>query len=124
MTLLDKLNTLMEQNKLNKRQLSIQSDIPYTTIDSFFKVGYLNMKLPTFIKLCNFFGVTMESMALDEKEIEYVPTEKESIPKYVTSLESDIVDAYRTASPDLKAATCAVLGIKGEVESETEKDIV
>lgn len=71
MTLLEKIDFLMEKNELNKNKLSKLADIPYTTIDSLFKIGYEKMKLPTFMKICSFFGVTMDSMAYDENDIEY-----------------------------------------------------
>lgn len=71
MTLLEKIDYLIKERGLNKRRLSIQCGIPYSTIDGFYKVGYENMRLPTFIKLCDFFDVTMESMAYDDKDIVY-----------------------------------------------------
>lgn len=75
MNLQEKLSFLMEQKHINKRQLALQCGLSYGAIDGIFKVSYENMKLTTFRTLCSFFGVTMDSMARDEKEIEYI-TEK------------------------------------------------
>lgn len=72
MILLEKIDHLMKKNGLNKRQLAIKSGIPYTTIDGLYKGRYENMKLQTFKALCSYFGVTMDSMAYDDREIEYV----------------------------------------------------
>lgn len=72
MILLEKIDHLMKKNSLNKRQLAIKSGIPYTTIDGLYKGRYENMKLQTFKALCSYFGVTMDSMAFDDREIEYV----------------------------------------------------
>ena len=71
MNLLEKIDFLVKENSLNKRKLSINAGIPYSTIDGLYKVGYENMRLPTFRKLCDYFNVTMDSMAYDDREIEY-----------------------------------------------------
>lgn len=78
MTFLEKLDYLMEKNHLNKRKVSQGSGIPYSTIDGFYKVGYNNIKLSTFRKLCDYFGVSMDSMARDEVELpeNILPTQK------------------------------------------------
>ena len=81
MTLLEKIDLLIKKDSLNKRQLSLKADIPYSTIDGFYKVGYENIRLPTFMKLCDFFNVTMDSMAYDDKEIEYRVDEKSDFNK-------------------------------------------
>ena len=75
MTLLDKIDFLLAKNGLNKRQFSIKSGIPYTTIDGFYKNGYKKMQLSTFRTLCDYFNVTMDSMAYDDKEIVYITPE-------------------------------------------------
>ncbi len=71
MTLLEKTGYLIDVNNLNKRQLAIESDIPYSTVDNWWKKGIDNIRLPTFRKLCNYFNVTMDSMAFDDQEIQY-----------------------------------------------------
>ena len=120
MTLLEKIDYLMKAQKLNKNQFSQRCGIPYTTIDGIFKKGYENMRLPTFIKICDFFGVTMESMAYDDKDIEYVPAAPASSEGHI---ESRLIGAYRNASPDTKTAVCNVLGIKGEAVPLMEESI-
>ena len=42
MTFLEKLEILMVNKNINKRQLSIGSGIPYSTIDNLWKTGYDN----------------------------------------------------------------------------------
>ena len=61
MTFLEKLDFLMKENDLNKKRLSDRAGIPYSTIDGFYKQGYANIKLSTFKKLCDYFGVTTVS---------------------------------------------------------------
>lgn len=71
MTLLSKIERLMKDEGLNKRQLSIKTEMPYSTIDNLWKRNTDSMRLPTFRKLCDYFGVTMDSMAYDDQEIVY-----------------------------------------------------
>lgn len=81
MTMIEKIAFLMRENKLNKRQLALKCDLSYGAVDGFFKVSYENMKLPTFMKLCDFFNVTMDSMAYDDREIEYRVDERSDFNK-------------------------------------------
>ena len=81
MKMIEKISLLMKEKGLNKRQLAIKCDLSYGAVDGFFKVSYENMKLTTFMKLCDFFNVTMDSMAYDDKEIEYRVDEKSDFNK-------------------------------------------
>ena len=58
--LTETLDKLMEQKKINKRTLAIESGIPYTTIDGLYKKGSENTKLSTLMKLANYFNVTLD----------------------------------------------------------------
>lgn len=66
MTFLEKLNYLMDKNKLNKHTLSKACGIPYTTIDGWYKKGYEGLKLITLRKLSNFFGTSLDFWATDK----------------------------------------------------------
>lgn len=66
MTFLEKLDFLMEKYDLNKSTLSQASNIPYTTIDSFYKKGYENAKLSTIQKLADYFNTTLDYLMRDE----------------------------------------------------------
>ena len=68
MNFLSKLDALMADKELSKRQLAIESGIPYTTIVNWYKRGYDNMSLSNFKILCDFFNVTMDSLARDDVE--------------------------------------------------------
>lgn len=110
MTLLEKIDFLMKKYGMNKRQLSLRSNVPYTTIDGLYKVGYENMRLPTFMKLCDFFNVTMDSMAYDDREIEYrVDAESDFNKK--------LVEAYLT-HPEGQQAVCKLLDLKQDEQSD------
>jgi phage repressor protein C with HTH and peptisase S24 domain len=63
MDFLEKLDRLMKIHALNKSSLSKSCDIPYTTIDGWYKKGYESIKLPTLKKLAAFFGTTLDYWA-------------------------------------------------------------
>ena len=66
MNFLEKLDFLMDRNKLNKRTLSKACGIPYTTIDGWYKKGYEGMKLTTLCKLASFFDTSLDFWASDQ----------------------------------------------------------
>lgn len=66
MNFLEKLDFLMNKYGLNKRTLSQKSQIPYTTIDNWYKRGYEGLKLPTLLKLNDFFNTKLDFWILDE----------------------------------------------------------
>lgn len=107
MTLLEKIDFLLNKNELNKGQLSAKADIPYSTVDNFYKKGVDNMKLSTFKKLCSFFRVDMTSMAYDELEIQpYDPERMNTTPR-----EREIIKAFRRADDYDQTSVCRTLGI-------------
>ena len=66
MDFLEKLDYLMEENHLNKNTLSKACNIPYTTIDGWYKKGYEGLKLTSLKKLSGFFGVHLDFWANDD----------------------------------------------------------
>lgn len=66
MNFLEKIDYLMDKNKLNKSTLSQASGIPYTTIDGWYKKGYAGAKLPTIQKLATFFNTTLDYLMREE----------------------------------------------------------
>lgn len=91
---LDKLDFLMYKNKLNKKKLSELADIPYTTIVGWYKRNYTGMTLSAFKKVCDYFGVTMDSMARDEVlEIEYYNPNKKNL--HISKDEELLLQCYR-----------------------------
>lgn len=68
MDFLEKLNYLMEINHLNKNTLSKACNIPYTTIDGWYKKGYEGLKLTTLRKLAGYFGTSLDYWASENDE--------------------------------------------------------
>lgn len=107
MDFLEKLDLLIKKNNINKKKLSERSDIPYTTIIGLYKRGYTGITLPTFKKICDFFNVTMDSMARDELEIEYYNPNRKNL--HITTEEEIFLQYYRAADDMHKGlAECAV----------------
>lgn len=119
MNFLEKLDFLMDKNKLNKKKLAEQSDVPYTTIVGWYKRSYSGITLSAFKKICDFFGVTMDSMARDEvTEIEYYNPKKKDL--HITPEEEILVKCYRTAD-DLDK-TLALRAVNADQVMETKKE--
>ena len=72
MNFLEKLDYLCELNKISRRQFSLKSGVPYTTIDGLYKRGYEGMRLSTLVSICDFFKVTMDSLARDGEDIVFI----------------------------------------------------
>lgn len=68
MDFLEKLNYLMEKNHLNKSTLSKACNIPYTTIDGWYKKGYEGLKLTTLRKLAEYFGTSLDYWASESND--------------------------------------------------------
>lgn len=121
MIFLEKLDFLIKKNDLNKHSLSDLSDIPYTTIMGWYKRGYDNMSISTFKKLCDFFGVTMDSMGRDDVDnIEYYNPGNKDL--HITREEEILIKCYRAADDMHKGlAQCAVgADEKGELEKKNQ----
>ena len=83
MTFLDKLDALMHERNINKKNLSEDTGIPYTTIDSFYKKSYDNIKLSNLKKLSDYFGVTLDYLVREDEDIDsQTPQEITLIKKY------------------------------------------
>lgn len=105
MDFLEKLNHLMKINSLNKSTLSKACDIPYTTIDGWYKKGYEGLKLTTLRKLSAFFGTSLDYWA---SESSTQITAK--LPLNLTAKEETVIIAYRN-NREMQPAVDKILGI-------------
>lgn len=79
MDFLEKLNYLMEKNHLNKSTLSKACNIPYTTIDGWYKKGYEGLKLTTLRKLAQYFGTSLDYWASENNGVPQQVNEDKSL---------------------------------------------
>ncbi len=91
MNFLEKLDFLISENKLNRKTFSQKSKIPYTTISNWYGRGYDNLSLPAFRSICDYFNVTMDSMAYDDREIEYRPSKA---PAALSKEEQHLIETF------------------------------
>lgn len=66
MDFLQKLDFLMDKYNLNKRTLALNSGIPYTTIDNWYKRGYDGMKISTLRILSDYFNTVLDFWIQDD----------------------------------------------------------
>lgn len=92
MDFLEKLNYLMKSNNLNKSTLAKACDIPYTTVDGWYKRGYEGLKLPTLKKLSGYFGISLDYWA-DDNLLEPVPLKNDAL--ILTKKETNVIEGYR-----------------------------
>ena len=99
MVFTDKLNHLIKAHGYSRKKFSEAIHIPYSTIDNWYKRSYENLSVSTLKTLCSFFGVTMESMAYDDREIEYANDVKGELPDD----ESVLLRGYRAAGEETRS---------------------
>ena len=115
MDFLEKLNHLMLKNNLNKSTLSKACDIPYTTIDGWYKKGYAGLKLTTLRKLSNYFGTSLDFWASDDNS--NLPTQLSDKELFAGEKdEIQLLSDYRSLNADTK--TLARGMVKGLAISE------
>ena len=89
MNFLDKLDYLMSKSNLNKRTLSQQSGVPYTTILDFYKKGYEHTRISTIFKLATFLGVTTDYLIDDDITDENYGLQNRTAPVKTTDAASE-----------------------------------
>lgn len=107
----EKLKMLMRRKKLNKHTLAQQSGIPYTTIVGLFERGKENARLSTVNRLCDFFGVPLDYLAIDkyDKPEDFVPSNPASSVLASSDDEVHIIMCYRSMNKAGKTAAVAAL---------------
>ena len=60
MNIAERIEQIMETKGINRRQLSLAANIPYTTLDGISKRSCDNVKLTTLIKLADYFEVSLD----------------------------------------------------------------
>ena len=121
MNLTDKLSKLISDKNLNRKKFSDLSGIPYSTIDNWYKRGYDNMSISTLRALCTFFGVTMDSMAYDNKDIAYTADQDLNL----TTEDAELIRKYNGLDASGRQMVDVVLDTAlWQAESEnTEKNL-
>lgn len=106
MDFLHKLDWLMERDGLNKHTLAQQSGVPYTTIVGLYERGAENARLSTLNRLCAFFRVPLDYLAIDEyeKPEDFVPNGKTASTVCETSEEAELITLFRGLNASARTA--------------------
>lgn len=113
MDFLEKLDYLMKKNNLNKSTLSKACNIPYTTIDGWYKKGYEGLKLTTLRKLADYFGTSLDFWANGQEE-------NISPPLPIDEFSSFLAEIEKGNDPDLQE----FLEIYRQLDSTSKKVIM
>lgn len=113
MQFVEKLDLLMNARGINKKKLSEQTGMPYSTIDSIFKRGYANIKLSNLRKLSDFFGVSIDYLVRDEIE-DIEPYDPDTPNIRISSSEARLVQAFRRADPLDQELVLRVLSLQSD----------
>lgn len=123
MDFLSKLDWLMKRDDLNRHTLAQKSGIPYTTIVGLYERGPENARLSTVNKLCAFFGVPLDYLALDqyEKPEDFIPNGITVSTVCETPEETELISLYRGLSAEARSAVLVtVRGFAGNPAMQKE----
>ena len=103
----------MKRDGLNRHTLAQKSGVPYTTIVGLYERGPENARLSTVNKLCAFFDVPLDYLALDqyEKPEDFIPNGKTASTVCETSEETELISLYRGLNAEAQSAV--MLTIRG-----------
>jgi transcriptional regulator with XRE-family HTH domain len=87
MSFIERLNKLIKTKRINKKILSEESGIPYSTIQSWYNSGYERITISTLIILSNYFNCSVDYLIgkdvvpiynLTEEDIEFMNLYKQT----------------------------------------------
>ena len=94
----DKLKSFIELNYKNIRQFSIESGIPYSTIDTVLKKGIQKAHVTSVIKICRALNISADALA--DGEICSINTAPAIIEHELTAEEAQLLADYRVLNDD------------------------
>ena len=123
MDFLHKLDWLMERDGLNRHTLAQKSGVPYTTIVGLYERGAENARLSTLNRLCAFFKVPLDYLAMDEyeKPEDFVPNGNTASVICETREEAELISLYRELNETARSAVMVtVRGLAGNPDIQKE----
>lgn len=88
MNLLEKLDALKASTGDSNASLARKAGVPVTTIYGLYQKGYANMQLSTLQALCDYFNVSLDYLAKDDKE-------DGTINVKLSNTETELISLYR-----------------------------
>lgn len=105
MGIANKLRELMSSKDINANELAKMVDVTPSTIYSVLQRDSKSMNLDLVMKIAHALGVSTDELL-----------GRSGSTRYLSDIEVELIDSYRSASDDTKAAVCAVLGVKRQEE--------
>ncbi len=124
MDFLSKLDWLMKRDGLNKHTLAHKSGVPYTTIVGLYERGPENARLSTVNKLCAFFEVPLDYLALDEYERpeDFTPNGNTASAICETPEETELISMFRILNRETRDIVLStVRGFAGNPAMQKER---
>lgn len=111
MDFLSKLDWLMKRDGLNKHTLAQKCGVPYTTIVGLYERGPENARLSTVNKLCVFFDVPLDYLALDEyeKPEDFTPNGISASTVCGTAEETELISLFRLLNSETREIVLATV---------------
>lgn len=104
MTLLEKLDALKESTGDSNASLAKKAGVPATTIYGLYQKGYANMKLSTLQALCDYFDVSLDYLAKDNKE-------QPSITGGLSDDETRFIKGFASLTPSNRRLLLGILSL-------------
>lgn len=87
MNIAERLEQIMQDRGINRRQLSLAANIPYTTLDGISKRSCDNVKLSTLLKLADYFEISLDYLVGRGPDTKLNITELEELASFRKYLE-------------------------------------
>lgn len=87
MNIAERLEQIMQDRGINRRQLSLAANIPYTTLDGISKRSCDNVKLSTLLKLADYFEISLDYLVGRGPDAKLNITELEELASFRKYLE-------------------------------------
>lgn len=110
------LRSFLELNQMTQLELSRLLGVGTTSVYNWCN-GVKTPRMDKVDKMCAIFSCKRSDLITDQN----TNSVEQRFDIVLTSLETELIEAFRNASPDLRSAACAVLGIKGDAALATGK---
>ncbi|MFV0618070.1 helix-turn-helix domain-containing protein [Megasphaera sp. WILCCON 0056] len=120
MTIEDKLKSLILSKHKSLRDFCITINIPYSTMTSILKRGVDNASISNIIKICSYFGISVDELSKGNIVPISLVTSPSLISEY-TEQEKKLIIEFRMLSPEAQSSVCDFIKFKLASESTKKK---
>ena len=106
----EKLDSLLKEKGINRREFSIRSGIPYSTISNMYDRGSEDLRLSTLVKIADFFSISVDELIEHDK----AKAKKEIIELIENTEDGELLLRGQEISPELKKKLIKALDVFSE----------